>query len=60
MAEIIWSVDFESDPIEDYVPSDVSFEPSYTIYDRIIEVIRPDDDRIIETLQDESRITEQI
>ena len=48
MADIIWGVDFTADPTEDHVPSDVAFVPTLVIYDRIIEVLRPDNDRIIE------------
>ncbi len=56
---IIWGADFESDPTKDRVPSDVTFTPTLTIYDRIVEVIRSDDDRIVEVLQDD-RIVEQV
>ncbi len=60
VADIIWSADFVADPEEDYVPSDVLFTPSYTVYDRIIEVIRSDDKRIVEVLGEEGKIIEQI
>ena len=59
MPDIIWAADFTADPTEDHVPSDVTFTPSHDIYDRIVEVLRDDDDRIYE-VDNEDRIIEVI
>lgn len=56
---IIWSADFERNPIRSRVVANVKFIPSVEIYDRIVEV-RRDDLRIIETVDSDDQIIERL
>jgi len=56
---IIWSADFDRNPIKSRVVANVKFIPSVENYDRIIEV-RRDDQRIFETVDSDDQIIERL